>query len=421
VEGGRCVVGTTSAKHDKVDPTDFSHLLRDMPFVNTSSPRLLSQLEATPPSPLEIRCAPQAASMELAAQVAEIFKRHARQPVAQMPPPQPLRAYLLVDGWSEHWLKARLESFWPDSVAERTDIPVEENDPAPERRLSLVPIPEHALLGTEAPNLGAVMVQEQLASLLERAWRDMLLRQVRLHLCGILLSRRSPGNLRSHLRALMVQRPLDYDQPILFRGYDPRVVQRIWFCLSDTQKHNWLGPIAEWLVLQQPWHEWRQEEVREGQQSEGAPLVHSTPTWFALAADLSHVPAQVGSFRLTRMLQPGQLLQAGWSEYANHVWQGLDTARRANLDYYVPDGPAMTGLLHTGQQLGLAGNDLEDYVWHCCCYGNRQMPLDWRKPPWGHILRTALASRNTQTDTRFATLLERAMTQHELPGERYCD
>ncbi len=298
---------------------------------------------------------------------------------------RPIRAYLLLNGWEGNPLIPAFDTRYPVSAAARQAVPDPHFHGREDEAPCVVPMPDELWHLTPGGSLAELLAYEWLAAWLQRAAQEARQRLVRQHFCGVVFSRASAREVARHLADLGHQTPPNEVQARLFHYQDPRVLQRTWPMLTPWQRKLWLGPVLQWWSLAQPWGPWH------GVQDAASPDV--SPAWFKahppLSSEFLRDDAQPS---LRRLLLARQWEASRFSRAGHRIWQRyLDAGIGVE---HQPNGALMTELLHAGLDLGLRGQNLEDFAWcsahprHLDAPGTRSIP--WHSPNWAPVLQRVL-------------------------------
>ena len=328
--------------------------------------------------------------------------RHAPTPTARH---ADLRAYLLFDTWADNPMAALLAARCPQLADNRCPVPdtcfAHREDEAP----CVVPAPDALLYSTA----GTVPIAQGLfADLLAQAWQHTEQRLARQPFCAVVWSRADAASIARHWVDLGHQQPPGTDDARLFRYQDPRVMQRVWPMLDAAQRRWWLGPVAQWWALAQPWGPWAPAQFASG----GLLHADAPPGWFHAASPQADAPGPgiVHGRRARALFDHAQWQAAHVSPAGNRVWARF--AQRGVAARDQPDGDTLLRLLADGRRHGLDGADLEDYAW--CTW--RPKPLadgtrevNWQSPRAARVLAELLQTLRQDASASFAGLFADAL------------
>lgn len=322
-------------------------------------------------------------------------------------PSQPMRAYMLLNRWSDSPLASSVESVFPALADDRRAVVAERFEDREERAPCLVSLPEVLAPCSPADTLAAQAARDWLAQWLANAWQQTLQRLARQDFCAVVFSRLPVDSVVQHAVGLGHQQSPITQEFRTIRYQDPRVMQRVWPLLAHEQQRRWLGPITQWWALAQPWGPW--EPALAASSDTAVPA--DDLQWFqACAPALPDGHAHAAWPSTTGALFD----RAQWQAMhdvpdAHRVWAGYAAGHVAG--HAQPDGAAMHRLLADGQRLGLAGGNLHDYVW--CTWQHNAAPgapreLDWSSPQAALLLKHILRELHKEPEARFASLYAEA-------------
>jgi len=256
-----------------------------------------------------------------------------------------LRAYLLFERWRDNPLAARFAEAYPRLAAARIAVPDDlyegQSDDAP----CIVALDARVLPADPGQSLSDFEAHEWLGGFLCQAWREAQQRRSLQGFCGVLLAPVDGGVLARYLSRLGYQHAPD-GQARLLRFQDPRVLQRLWPALAESQRREWLGPIESWWMLPMPW----------------GPIGQPPPLgWFVVAP--SKATPEFGAFTprgRSVQLDPRQWLMAHATAPANALWaryeeEGIPSPQQ-------PSARQMDDLLATAFGCGIQANALEKFL-----------------------------------------------------------
>ena len=318
----------------------------------------------------------------------------------------PLKAYLLLETWADNPLAADLEAQYPVSARMRQAVPDELFQNREDQAPCLVPLPPalvpQTLGAKRVTSAAAATMREQLAHWLTLASQHARQRHVSQQLCGVILSSAEPEVIVRHWVDLGYQQHPAGSGARLFRYQDPRVMQRVWPHLSVHQKTRWLGPVAQWWALTQPWGPWAPDEFATGE----AASPHAPDAWFCAGKpEPAPLDGPVPHTSLRALFTPTQWHAAHMTPDANRVWKGYAADHIAA--HQQPDGATLARLLADAACLGLTGSNLQEYVWctwrHAAPPGTPRQTL-WTSAAGAAFLQHILTVLRQQPGTRFASV-----------------
>jgi hypothetical protein len=302
------------------------------------------------------------------------------------------RAYLLFNRLEGNTLAQELIEQFPKWARDRCTVPDSYFQHRSERAPFLLELPEELL--TPPSGVRAKAVCGWLMHCLQFAATQVDERTTQQDFCGVVMSGESERTIASHWVDLGDQLPPGSQDSALFRYHDPRVMQRVWPTLSDSQQSRWMGPVTQWWSLAQPW---------------GA--INDAPEpaqWFR--AEAPTLPSGTWTKASPRNLfDAAQWFVSGVSPDANSIWRSYaDNNIPAQVQ---PDPQSMVQMLADARDMGLQELDLEDYVWITWMHAPKEgaaRVMDWSQAHLIPILHRIQDQLRDQPDARFSTLFVNA-------------
>lgn len=319
---------------------------------------------------------------------------------AQTPVARPLSAFLVLERWRDNPLSEHLQEHHPRFADERVDVPDEIYRGCPEAAPTLVPLPED--WAADAPSPGTQAVLHTMALALAAAQVQSARRLVDQMLCAVVFSTATPASIALHWTRLGFQISPADGKDRLFRYQDARVMQRVWPLLDDAQRSQWLGPVAGWWALSQPWRPWPYADALATGGEVPAGSGEDPPEWFIASwPDLSSAAAREPRREtMHHLLRLDQWHAAHSATTGARLWMSM--ASRQTPVQRQPDGEAMTRLLRQGAELGLTQeSDLSEFVdasWQAHHDDDPPIVRDWSAPREAAVLRHALALMHPARD-----------------------
>ncbi|MDR2852261.1 MAG: DUF4123 domain-containing protein [Burkholderiaceae bacterium] len=406
------------------------------------------------PSPIALRFGPLADSL---AQGWRQFQESAAATSAQRPP----RAYLLLNGWDDNPYAQALEELAPNAAQARVAVvtpqfeyredkgpclielpanwdqkppprptgtpasstakraleappPRKWSDPYPPpwaRREAEKTVPETSPAPPASPELTEPPAEapqpdalnlDDLSIGLAGAWLATQQRLAAQKFCAVLFAQADAKDIAAHLVRLGRQQLPPAGPTRQFPFQDARIQQRIWPVFTPEQHLIWLGPVAQWWALKQPWGPWSQADLLQIDPTQFS----AAPEWFVATPPSPEQPRAHAAQGLKpeTLFTPDQWKYAGQCPTGNRVWQqyamqDIDPQRQ-------PDGATMDRLISDGLRLGLSGANLQDYVWCSWQAGEAGLPreLDWREPRLAQLLQDILRQLREEPEASFADL-----------------
>jgi hypothetical protein len=302
------------------------------------------------------------------------------------------RAYLLFNRSGGNTLAQELIEQFPKWARDRCAVPDSYFQHRSERAPFLLELPDELLTLTSGVETKAV--RSWLVHCLQFAATQVDERTTQQDFCGLVISGESERTIARHWVDLGDQLPPGSQDSALFRYHDPRVMQRVWPTLSDSQQSRWMGPVMQWWSLVQPW----------------GPINDAPePTqWFR--ATNSTLPSGTSAVASPRYLfNAAQWFVSGVSPDANSIWRSY--ADNNILPLAQPDPQSMVQMLADARDMGLQELNLEDYVWITWMHAPKEgaaRVMDWSQPHLVPILSRIQDQLRDEPDARFSTLFVQA-------------
>lgn len=200
---------------------------------------------------------------------------------------------------------------------------------------------------------------------------------------GVLAGALDPKLMLDHFATLGVQYDpvTDASDARLFRYQDPRVMQRVWPTLTESQRLAWLGPVRRWCAAVQP-------ASAPGNSED----VRSPVLWRAERGPQAMAPHR----RLSHLFDIAQWRLAHSAPAENTFWRLAANEQERAVNAY-PSAHVLRDWVHEAASHGLSETDQTD--WALCCWAAGQDY--WYGPIGQDRIRRALALRNDHAGLSF--------------------